>query len=106
MAHPRSTARTLALRAVAVASVSRTNTADPSPRFRPLRFWSKGEHGFGSNARSELNPLNVNAQSGSLPPARIMGAAPSRSILAASALAIAPDAQVTEIAQRGPRIPK
>ena len=73
MAHPRSTARTLAFRAVAPARVSRTRTADPSPRFRPLRFWSKGEQGFGSNACRELNPLNVNGHSGSLPPARIIG---------------------------------
>ena len=106
MAHPRSTARTLALRAVAPASVSSTRTADPSPRFKPLRFWSKGEQGFGSKARSELNPLNVKAHSGSLPPAKIMGAAPSSNKLAASAIDIAPDAQATEMAQRGPRIPK
>src|ERR1700685_1442362 len=103
MAHPRSTARMLALRAVAPASVSRTTTADPSPRFTPLRFWSKGEHGFGSNARSELNPLNVNGHSGSLPPARIMGADALSNMLAASSIALAPERQATEIAQRGPR---
>ena len=86
--------------------VSRIRTADPSPRLRPLRFWSKGEQGFGSSACRELNPLKVNGHSGSQPPARMMGAAPSSSVFAASAIAMAPDAQATETAQRGPRIPK
>jgi len=110
--YPASSARMVAPRARACASVSRMRIAAPSPMTNPSRPASNGRLArAGSSFRveralSEQNPASDKGVIGaSLPPAMHASRIPARRSWCASPIACAPEAQAETVAKFAPRAP-